>query len=80
MPELATEINLIETFSDTKVIGVTINHEGMTDLEVSAAIEQYQQTLGIPTTDALSRPSARLVDMVLKAYPALTPRVASRAP
>ena len=80
MPQLATEINLIETFSDTKVIGVTINHEGMTDLEVSAAIEQYQQTLGIPTTDALSRPSARLVDMVLKAYPALTPRVASRAP
>ena len=80
MPQLADEINLIETFADTKVIGVTINHEGMTDEQVSLAISHYQQTLGIACTDALSRPSAWLVDMVLGAYPTLRPRVASRAP
>jgi uncharacterized NAD-dependent epimerase/dehydratase family protein len=71
MPTPATEINLIETFSKTKVIGVTINHENMSDAEVSAAILRYEDELGIPTTDALSRPSERLVEMVFRAFPKL---------
>ena len=71
MPMPAAEINLIETFSDTKVIGLTINHENMTDPEVSAAIKRYEHELGIPTTDALTRPAERLVEMVLAAFPEL---------
>lgn len=71
MPDPATEINLIQTFSDTKVIGLTINHEDMSDTEVSAAITQYEHDLGIPATDALTRPSERLVEMVLSAFPEL---------
>lgn len=67
----ASEINLIETFSDTRVIGLTINHENMTDTEVSAAIVRYEQELGIPVTDALARPSELLVEMVLRALPGL---------
>ena len=51
-----SEINLIETFADTKVIGLTINHENMTDAEVTAAIKLYELELGIPVTDALTRP------------------------
>jgi uncharacterized NAD-dependent epimerase/dehydratase family protein len=71
MPMPATEINLIETFSDTNVIGLTINHENMTDAEVSATITLYESELGIPTTDALTRPPERLVEMVLAAFPGL---------
>ena len=71
MPMPAAEINLIETFSDTKVIGLTINHENMTDAEVSANITRYERELGIPTTDALTRPPERLVEMVLAAFPEL---------
>jgi uncharacterized NAD-dependent epimerase/dehydratase family protein len=71
MPEPAMEINLIQTFSDTKVIGLTINHEEMSDNEVSEAIAQYEQDLGIPATDALTRPPERLVEMVLSAFPEL---------
>jgi uncharacterized NAD-dependent epimerase/dehydratase family protein len=71
MPMPATEINLIETFSDTKVIGLTINHENMTDAEVSAAITLHESELGIPVTDALTRPCERLVEMVLAAFPEL---------
>ena len=71
MPTPASEINLIETFSDTKIIGLTINHEQMSDLEVSAAIIRYEQELGIPVTDALTRSPERLVDMVLAAFPDL---------
>ena len=71
MPMPAVEINLIETFSDTKVIGLTINHENMTDAEVSATIILYERELGIPATDALIRPAERLVEMVLAAFPHL---------
>jgi uncharacterized NAD-dependent epimerase/dehydratase family protein len=71
MPTPAAEIKLIETFSDTKVIGLTINHENMTDAEVSATITLYERELGIPTTDALNRPAERLVEMVFAAFPGL---------
>lgn len=65
----AVEINLIETFADTRVIGMTINHEDMSDAEITAAIALYERELGIPVTDALARPVEELVDMVLNAFP-----------
>ena len=71
VPNPCDEITLIETFADTKVIGLTINHENMTDAEVSAAITLYELELGIPATDALTRPTERLAEMVLDAFPAL---------
>lgn len=79
MPDPATEINLIQTFSDTKVIGLTINHEDMSDDEVSTAITQYEHNLGIPSSDALTRPPERLVDMVLAAFPKLLKSRAANA-
>ena len=69
MPTPADEIHLIETFAATKVIGLTINHENMTDAEITAAVTLYEAELGIPATDALSRPTAELVSMVLAAFP-----------
>ncbi len=71
MPTPASEIRLIETFADTRVIGLTINHENMSDVEVSAAIALYESELAIPVTDALSRPAERLAEMVLAAVPKL---------
>ena len=70
-PDPLSEINLIETFADTRVIGLTINHENMSDAEVTAAITMYELELGIPATDALTRPTDRLVDMVVAAFPEL---------
>jgi len=79
MPDPADEIALIEAFAETKVAGLTINHEGMNDAEIETAIKDYSHSLGLPVTDALSRPAASLVDMVLTAFPALrqTPVVAA---
>ena len=73
MPTAASEIALIESFAQTRVIGVTINHENMTDEQITDVIDEYELDLGIPATDALARPIERLVDMVLQAYPALEP-------
>ncbi|WP_373085972.1 DUF1611 domain-containing protein [Sneathiella sp.] len=71
MPTPASEVNLIETFSDTKVIGLTINHENMTGVDVDTAIISFEKELGIPVTDALTRSPAHLVEMVLASFPEL---------
>lgn len=71
MPTPASEINMIETFADTKVIGLTINHENMSDAEVSDDIIAFADELGIPVTDALARSTDNLVEMVLAAFPHL---------
>jgi len=76
MPEPAAEIALIEAFGDTEVIGLTINHENMTDAEVTTAITLYELELGIPATDALTRPTDRLVEIVLGRFPELAAKVA----
>ncbi|MFZ3291484.1 MAG: DUF1611 domain-containing protein [Mycobacterium sp.] len=71
MPTAASEIALIEAFADTRVIGVTINHEEMTEDELSNSISEHHSQLGLPVTDPLTRPASDLVDMVLTAFPAL---------
>jgi uncharacterized NAD-dependent epimerase/dehydratase family protein len=71
MPSAASEINLIQTFAETKVIGMTINHENMTDEDLTEAIKLYELELGLPVTDALKRSPDRLVEMVLRAFPEL---------
>ena len=62
---------MIQEFADTHVIGLTINHERLTDIEVDAFIDQYERELGIPVTDALTRSAARLIEMVLSRFPEL---------
>ncbi len=79
MPTPAAEINLLETFADTRVIGLTLNHENMTDAEVSVAITLYEREFGIPATDALARSSDRLVEMIMLAFPALKEKLIARA-
>lgn len=71
MPTPASEINLIEIFGNTTVIGLTINHEDMTADEVDKAILQYESELSVPVTDALTKSPDRLIEMVFAAFPEL---------
>ena len=71
MPTVASEVALIEAFADTKVIGITVNHEGMTADEIGGAIDDIELELGLPATDPLTRPLDDLVEMVLLAFPQL---------
>jgi uncharacterized NAD-dependent epimerase/dehydratase family protein len=77
MPTVASEITLIEAFADTRVIGVTLNHEQMEPAEIDDAIADHRLSLGLPVTDPLTRPGSELVDMVLLAFPALAGALAT---
>jgi uncharacterized NAD-dependent epimerase/dehydratase family protein len=71
MPTLENEIKLIETFSDAKVIAVTINHEGMSDAEIEQVIIEYEDQFKLPTTDVLKHGCGKLIDTLFNAYPEL---------
>lgn len=73
MPTAASEVALIEAFAMTKVIGITVNHENMTEDEIGEAIDDLELDLGLPATDPLTRPLDDLVEMVLLSFPSLRP-------
>ncbi|MDD9179182.1 MULTISPECIES: DUF1611 domain-containing protein [Aliivibrio] len=71
MPSVASEVELIEMFSNTSVIGLTLNHEGMSAEEVALSIQTYSAQLNIPVTDALAQPADDFLNMMLTVFPAL---------
>lgn len=71
MPEPESEIALIEAFADTKVVGMTVNHEHMDTAEIMAAINAYSSRLALPVTDALTCPEDELAEIVIGAFPSL---------
>ncbi|WP_350352250.1 DUF1611 domain-containing protein [Microbacterium sp. A8/3-1] len=79
MPTVESEVALIEAFADTKVIGITVNHENLSEPQLSASIDEIELSLGLPATDPLTRPLTELVEMVLQAFPSLSPLQPSRS-
>ena len=79
MPTPQSEITLIEAFAPTRVIGLTLNHEGMNTAQISAAVALYEAELHIPVTDPLTSAPERLVQMVVRAFPELGAELAAMA-
>ena len=79
MPTVESEVALIEAFADTRVIGITVNHENLSEAQLSASIDEIELSLGLPATDPLTRPLTELVEMVLQAFPSLSPLQPSRS-
>jgi len=71
MPSLESEIELIETFSKTTVIAITINHEDLTDEELEETIDVYEYNYELPTTDVLKYGCDKLVKELFKVFPKL---------
>ncbi len=71
MPTLESEIELIEAFSKSEVIAITINHEGMTDEEVDQTVSDYQNKYMLPVTDVLKHGCDKLVRKLFKMFPEL---------
>jgi len=71
MPSLESEIDLIEAFSRTKVIAITINHEDMNDEELEKTIHEYEYKHELPTTDVLKHGCDKLIQTLFKVFPEL---------
>jgi uncharacterized NAD-dependent epimerase/dehydratase family protein len=71
MPTIQSEIELIEGFSKSKVIAVTINHENMSEQEIQDAVIDYEQQLRLPTTDVLKYGCDKLIETLFENYPEL---------
>jgi uncharacterized NAD-dependent epimerase/dehydratase family protein len=71
MPTLESEIELLEVFSRSKVIAITLNHEDMTGEELKETIIEYEKKFQLPTTDALKYGCEKLVKRIFKVFPEL---------
>ena len=75
MPTLESEIELVEVFSKSKVIAITINHEDMTDADLKDTIVEYESKYDLPTTDVLKFGCNKLIDAILNTLPDLQSKV-----
>lgn len=71
MPTLKSEIKMLEVFSGAKVIGITINHEGMEDKEIETVTAEYEEKYHLPTTDVLKNGCSKLIEKLYEVFPDL---------
>ncbi|MCC4796906.1 EBNA-1 nuclear protein [Enterovibrio norvegicus] len=71
MPSVRSEIDLINGFGNVPVMGITLNHEGMSSHDIAETVKEYHKEFELPVTDALSLPAERLCQMVFNTFPAL---------
>lgn len=71
MPTVENEIKLIEHYGQTKVIGITLNHEGMTDGEIQQTIKDYEQKFKLPVDDVLKFGPNKMIDAIIDFFPSL---------
>ena len=76
MPTLTSEIGLLEMFSKSKVVAITLNHEDMNDDEVAAAVVEYECLYALPVTDVLTSGCDKLVHKLFEIFPALREKAA----
>jgi uncharacterized NAD-dependent epimerase/dehydratase family protein len=64
MPAVETEIRMLELFSDSKVIALTLNHEGLSPEQVRTVGREYESRYGLPTCDPLLDGCGKLVNKI----------------
>ena len=75
MPALTDEIDLIEMFSKTKVVAITLNHEDMDADETAAAVVEYERQFELPVTDVLTSGCSKLTEKLFEVFPLLREKV-----
>ena len=75
MPSIETEIQMIEAISQSQVIAIAINHEDLSDAEVSKNIADYEERFQLPTTDVLQYGCQKLIQMLADRFPSLNQKM-----
>ncbi len=71
MPTLESEIKMLEVFSGSKVIAITINHEEMNDQEIESTTKAYEDKYQLPVTDVLKNDCSKLIEKLHEIFPDL---------
>ena len=75
MPTVKTEIQLIETISNARVMAIALSHENLTDKEIQKFIPEYEKQFHLPTTDALKYGCQKLVKALCDNFPKLNQKL-----
>ncbi|MGB5974947.1 MAG: DUF1611 domain-containing protein [Nodosilinea sp.] len=75
MPNIESEIELIEIISKASVIAIALSHEGLTDEGILSAIQDYEKQLQLPTTDVLSYGCEKLIKALVNYFPTLNSKI-----
>lgn len=75
MPTVESEIQLIETISQSQVIAIALSHENLTDAEIPKIIADYEKWLRLPTTDVLNYGCQKLVQTLGDRFPKLNQKI-----
>jgi uncharacterized NAD-dependent epimerase/dehydratase family protein len=71
MPSVESEIKLIETMSQAKVLAIALSHENLTAEKTGNYIRFYEMQLNLPTTDVLTHGCQKLIQALSKCFPEL---------
>ncbi len=71
MPSVESEIKLLEIFSNSKVIGLALSHENMSEDDLDPTIADYEKKFKMPVTDVLKRGSDKLIGAICAGFPIL---------
>ncbi len=62
------EMELIKCYSGADVIGITLNHQGMTRKDVEKKIAEYEAKYGVPVCDVLVDGPGKIADAIIKQF------------
>ncbi len=71
MPDLDTEIELIELFAGVPVIGITLNSQGLDEQSTAEVISHYADKYHRPVAELFTVSDEVLVEMVMEMFPEL---------
>jgi uncharacterized NAD-dependent epimerase/dehydratase family protein len=71
MPDVESEIKLIEAISEAKVMAIALSHEDLSENEILGIIANYEKKFQLATTDVLSHGCQKLVQALSNQFPKL---------
>ncbi len=71
MPTVESEIQLIETISQSQVIAIALSHENLAAEEIPKIIKDYEDRFRLPTTDVLNYGCQKLIRTLGDRFPKL---------